>query len=162
MRPRAAVLAIICALPLTASLAAATELTETQLQIRPLGGEFWVADPDTGLAGFGSDGDLVRAALTAEEEPLAGRTIAFTTSDSRAICLATTNAHGAAECPYDLVLGALPFDDFNASFAGDAGFAPSAAKGRLGALHLTVRRAGNHSGACRVNEPGTTLDCTID
>lgn len=136
MRFRAVSLALIATATLAAPAASAQ--TPTMLEIDSVHSEFWVLESDS-LLRWMTGGNLVSAILTAEEAPVEGRALTFTTADGRVICTATTNAWGAASCPYPSVAAALPFDDFTASFAGDDEFAAAEAAGNLGTVGLTVR-----------------------
>ena len=136
MRSHAASLAFIAAAVLAAP--AASALTPTTLQIDSIDGEFWVLD-SSGLLGWSSGGDLVSATLKADDAPVVGRALTFTTADGRVICTATTNTWGVASCPHTSIVFASPVDEFTARFDGDEEFAAAEAAGNLGTVRLSVR-----------------------
>ncbi|WP_217569890.1 Ig-like domain repeat protein, partial [Streptomyces sp. GbtcB7] len=74
------------------------------------------------LGAGGKDGVTLKAKLTAEGQPLAGKEIEFTT-DSTALCTDTTDSKGKATCK---VPGEQPKEIcYTATFAGDDTYEPS-------------------------------------
>ncbi|MCF3131936.1 Ig-like domain-containing protein [Streptomyces olivochromogenes] len=76
------------------------------------------------LGAGGNEGVTLKAKLTAEGRPLAGKEIEFTT-DSTALCTDTTDNRGKATCK---VPGKQPNEIcYTATFAGDDTYEPSTA-----------------------------------
>jgi hypothetical protein len=71
------------------------------------------------------------ATLSSGNVPLGGQAVTFTTPSGGLLCTATTNAVGVATCGSGQALASLLALGYNASFAGNGSYTPTAAKGSL-------------------------------